>query len=172
VHDILRSKAELDLDFLGEDSDDIPISYYYSYLHETSECEDVESMMTGAIRTVSSFSGVDGLIVADPSLAISGYGAVIQDVPQIKSIQLSNSPSGAVSHIVNTDTFGTRHRSMINFCSAHRGTLGFVVSQDGEIRAVTKQGSKCLMFQNVKVHDVKTRTYEKTSKRAHLHKTV
>jgi len=50
------------------------------------------------------------------------------------------------------DAYGTRHRSMFNYCAAHSGSVGFVVSQDGDIRAITKVGTKLVMWENIRLH--------------------
>jgi len=40
---------------------------------------------------------------------------------------------------------------MFRYCNAHADSLGFVVSQDGLIRAVKKVGDRLIMWENVQV---------------------
>ncbi|MDJ0365921.1 hypothetical protein QMK33_12225 [Hymenobacter sp. H14-R3] len=40
---------------------------------------------------------------------------------------------------------------MFAYCWNHAGSLGFVVSQDGDIRAITRVGDKLIMWENIKV---------------------
>jgi hypothetical protein len=122
------------------------------------ELEDAESMTTGAIRSVSSFAGVDGLILASPDLAIRGFGGIITNEVEVSSIRSSYSPDLRDSKILKAEHFGTRHNSMIRYCFTHPGALGLVVSQDGEIRAITRVKDECVVFENVKVHDMKSHT--------------
>jgi DNA integrity scanning protein DisA with diadenylate cyclase activity len=48
--------------------------------------------------------------------------------------------------------FGTRHRSLFAYCYANPDSLGFVISQDGEIRAVMKVGEELVIWEHIKVH--------------------
>jgi len=34
----------------------------------------------------------------------------------------------------------------------HKGSIGFIISEDGDIRAVTKVGVKLIMWENIKVN--------------------
>jgi hypothetical protein len=40
---------------------------------------------------------------------------------------------------------------MMRYCFAHPKSVGFVVSQDGEIRAMTRVGNRLIMWENLKV---------------------
>jgi hypothetical protein len=40
---------------------------------------------------------------------------------------------------------------MFSYGWNNAGSLGFVVSQDGDIRAITKVGDKLVMWENIKV---------------------
>ena len=40
---------------------------------------------------------------------------------------------------------------MIRYCNRHSESLGFVVSQDGDIRAITKHGSEVVLWENINV---------------------
>jgi len=41
----------------------------------------------------------------------------------------------------------------MRYCFAHPGSLGFVISQDGDIRAITRVGKNLVMWENLKVLD-------------------
>jgi hypothetical protein len=47
--------------------------------------------------------------------------------------------------------FGTRHRSMMRYCAAVPGSVGFVVSQDGDVRAITRVRDDLVVWENVKL---------------------
>jgi hypothetical protein len=49
------------------------------------------------------------------------------------------------------EQFGTRHRAMMRYCNEHPGALGFVVSQDGDIRAVLRIGDRLVLWENIEV---------------------
>jgi len=52
---------------------------------------------------------------------------------------------------IDPSHYGTRHRTMMRFCFAHPDSLGFVISQDGEIRAMTRVKDRLVMWENLKV---------------------
>jgi hypothetical protein len=47
--------------------------------------------------------------------------------------------------------FGTRHRAMMRHCYENEGAVGFVISQDGDIRATTKVGDHLVLWENIHV---------------------
>ena len=49
------------------------------------------------------------------------------------------------------ENFGTRHRSMMRYCSKHEGSIGFVISQDGDVRIITKVNDKLVVWENVMI---------------------
>jgi hypothetical protein len=40
---------------------------------------------------------------------------------------------------------------MIRYCNQYEGTLGFVISQDGDIRAIVKHEGQLLLWENINV---------------------
>ena len=48
-------------------------------------------------------------------------------------------------------SFGTRHRSMMRYCYAVPGSVGFVISQDGEIRAMTRVGDDLVFWDSIRL---------------------
>jgi hypothetical protein len=104
--------------------------------------------LKGAIRFVAAHSCVDGLILLNTNLVESGFGVVIENVnpPEIvymsrrNTLDLISRPS---------DELGTRHRSMMSYCWENPESLGFVVSQDGDIRVMLRQNNKLIMWDNI-----------------------
>lgn len=113
--------------------------------------QTAKDTLTGAVRCAASFAGVDGTVVLDPQLKIRGFGAIIDSQQPLEKVVISRVESGKCQKVIDVHSFGTRHRSMIRYCYAHPGALGFVISQDGDIRAVTKIGHNCVIFDNLKV---------------------
>jgi hypothetical protein len=107
----------------------------------------------GAIRFISSLSCVDGLVMLTSDLKLKGFGVVIKTKELPRQIYLSKAPGVNQSRLskVNPNNYGTRHRSMFSYCWNNPGSIGFVVSQDGEIRAITTVGNKLIMWENIKV---------------------
>jgi hypothetical protein len=42
---------------------------------------------------------------------------------------------------------------MFRYCHAHRGAVGFVVSQDGDIRAITKIADRTIMWEDLNLYN-------------------
>ena len=40
---------------------------------------------------------------------------------------------------------------MMRYCFQHPGSVGFVISQDGEVRVITKVGERLVMWENIKL---------------------
>ena len=86
---------------------------------------------------VSGLSSVDGCVVLDRNLRVSGFGGEILVDPTRAAReprQLRNLKTGDPMPETELDSLGTRHRSAYRLVKAHSGTLAFVVSQDGDLR--------------------------------------
>jgi hypothetical protein len=111
--------------------------------------KDARSAETGAVRFIGSLSGVDGLVVLVGGLVVAGFGVEIstkRDPPRVHRVL---DEEGAETEPLDPQTFGTRHRSMMRYCFANANSIGFVVSQDGEVRAVTRVKDSVLFWPNV-----------------------
>ena len=93
---------------------------------------------------VSGLSSVDGCVVLDRNLRVSGFGGEIVVDParaQQEARALRNLKTGEPMPESELDRLGTRHRSAYRLVKAHAGVIAFVVSQDGDLRifASTKE---------------------------------
>lgn len=144
---------KIGMEYLDGEKNDMPIDLYLDESVSDHEIEDTRNELKGAIRFISSLSCVDGLIVFSPELEVKGFGAVIhvKDLPPF--VYISQTPHIVSEKLIeqSPDHFGTRHRSMFSYCWNNLGSLGFVVSQDGEIRAITRVSDKLIMWENIKV---------------------
>ena len=126
---------------------DIPAAFYELQAKKRSAANELK----GAIRFVASQSCVDGLVLVDFSLIVKGFGVVIKNEVAPEYVYFSDKTSVFERKLVmqRADKFGTRHRSMFAYCYNHAGSLGFVISQDGDIRAVTKVNDKLIVWDNI-----------------------
>lgn len=108
--------------------------------------------LKGAIRFIASHSCVDGLIILDNEMIAQGFGTIIDEIQPPPKIYSSPTAGYRLSNLKNRapTEFGTRHQSMISFCWHNAGAIGIVLSQDGEIRVMTKYDKKLIMWENVK----------------------
>ena len=89
-----------------------------------------------------------------PDFTLDGFGGEITVKSGVQELYRASSARAATEglHSVDPNHFGMRHRSMMRYCDAHPDSVGFVISQDGDIRAFTKVSSKLVMWENVMVH--------------------
>jgi len=117
-----------------------------------------EEVLDSAIWFVAVLSRVDGLVVMDQELGVEGFGAIIrcQTVPLRDSVfrsHLSDVCDDALEPL-EYDHLGTRHQSMMRYCFEHPGTVGFVVSEDGDARAMSFVDGRLIVWENIKLLNV------------------
>jgi hypothetical protein len=136
-----------------DDEEQIPIELYLDESISDSDKEESSNELNGAIRFVASLSCIDGLVVINQQLGVEGFGAVVKNIKLPELVYISKTARINFTKLdsINPNHFGTRHRAMFSYCWKNEGSLGFVVSQDGDIRAITKIGDKLIMWENIKV---------------------
>ncbi|MCM0081687.1 hypothetical protein L4X63_08815 [Geomonas sp. Red32] len=107
----------------------------------------------GVIWFVAILTRVDGLVVMDRSLDVKGYGVEIMTSQEPANLYLATDRMATPSKLkpVSYTHFGTRHRSMMRYCFQHPGSIGFVISQDGEVRVITKVEDRLILWENIKL---------------------
>ena len=140
-------------DLLDQSRKLIPAALYLDESIWESDAEDFRDEITGCVRFISSLSCVDGVILATPDLSIKGFGVEIRSKKDIAVVYLARSAKASAKTLLPVDPnhYGTRHRSMMRYCAAHPKSIGFVISQDGEIRAIARVGHRLVMWENLKV---------------------
>jgi hypothetical protein len=86
---------------------------------------------------IASLSTVDGAVILTKRWELLGFASEItchnSDVKQVaRALDLEADQVLMES----TEGVGTRHRSVYRFCNQHRGSIGVVASQDGDVRIV------------------------------------
>lgn len=114
--------------------------------------------LDGATRFVSLLTRVDGLVLLDPSLDVRGFGVRIStaDAPPAApggQIPLATNRGATTRAMGSIDYayYGTRHQSMFRYCQSIDGSVGFVLSQDGAVRAVTKVRGVVTMWSGIQL---------------------
>jgi hypothetical protein len=143
----------LNMKYLEDRKKFIPRALYLDEAITASYIDDYENEITGCVRFISSMSCVDGLILASPDLSIRGFGVEIRTRKEVEAVYLSLGPALSDKRLRRIDSshYGTRHRTMMRFCFAHPESIGFVISQDGEIRAMARVKDRLVMWENLKV---------------------
>lgn len=125
----------------------LPIDYGESE-RTSRQLREAESELEGAISFIASLSRVDGAVLCDPYLNVLGFGAVITVESSPPQPHRARDSRGQKLSCVDSN-LGTRHRSVMRFCWANPGSVGFVSSHDGELRIVTRLNDKLVMWERV-----------------------
>jgi hypothetical protein len=155
VHQVRASAAmhEIHDKYIEYGRKRLPMRLYYDEGVANDEAKDCDVELTGCVRFISSLSRVDGLIQCDFDLRFHGFGAeiLVRDDPKYVFLANASSPSDKDLVPLEPSHFGMRHRSMMRFCAHHADSVGFVVSQDGDISAMTVEGKRLYVWENVMV---------------------
>ena len=140
-------------DYMEPDKEDMPVFLHVESWVMNSNLEESGSEIDGATRFVSLLSRVDGLVLLTPTLDVVGFGTEIASNLPPQSFQIATRRTAGRSSLRPGDYehYGTRHRSMMRYCDANPGAVGFVVSQDGDVRAIAKVGNDLVMWERVRL---------------------
>lgn len=135
------------------EDDNIPTGLYLDETVSETELSDIRSEIDGSIWFISLLSRVDGLVLMNKHLSVRGFGVEIKSSKLPNGVYISSTQIPHESNLKEVDYnhFGTRHRSMMRYCWNYPNTVGFVVSQDGDVRAMTRYNKKLIIWDNVKL---------------------
>jgi hypothetical protein len=116
------------------------------------DLQNFEDAARDAARLIASLTAVDGAVVLTDMLRIIGFGAEVT----------ARSSAGTKVHVAYTadaidqkegrfEEYGTRHRSAFRFVASLEPSVGFILSQDGGVKAVRQVGSKLVMWPYFKI---------------------
>jgi hypothetical protein len=137
--------------YLGKEADEIPAGLYLDEVVSGNELRDTKNELTDCVRFLASLSRVDGLIWLDSRLELKAFGVEISVLEDPDQVFQAQNPGGTRTIKLNPNDYGMRHRSMLRYCAANPNSVGFVVSQDGNVRAVTAPGNRVLLWDNVRI---------------------
>lgn len=147
-----NSRDVIFTEFLDEDADHLPLDLYLDESVGAAELKDTQNEITGCIRFIGSLSRVDGLIWMKHDLSVQGFGVEITSKKEPKNVFHSLNTTGTRVKKIDINHYGTRHRSMIRHCAKNPRSVGFVISQDGDVRAITRVGGKVVLWDDVSLH--------------------
>jgi len=84
---------------------------------------------------------------------VKGFGCEITLPEEPRNVLLAGNAAGTAElcRPVDFNSFGIRHRSMMRYCDRFPGSVGFVVSQDGTIRALARDGERLVMWETLEL---------------------
>lgn len=142
-------------DYLDEEAHEIPAGLYLQESVSGTELNDTRDELTGCVRFLASLSRVDGLIWLDFQLRLKAFGVEITVRDDPSSVVMAKNSQATKTRTLRLNQYGTRHRSMLRYCAANPRSIGFVVSQDGDIRAITYAGGRVVLWDNVRVQSLR-----------------
>ncbi len=128
-------------------------SQYFQLRRLEKDLRANKNEIDGVIWFVALLTRVDGLVVMDPDLAVKGYGVEIKNWQEPDNLFIATDRLATPAKLrpAAYNHFGTRHRSMMRYCSQNPGSIGFVVSQDGEVRVMTMMEQRLVMWENIRL---------------------
>lgn len=140
-------------DYLERNADAIPAGLYREEATYVRRSEKQQNELDGTIRFISLLTRVDGLVLLDHDLAVHGFGVMIgpgRDPAEVYLAGDSRAPPGELRR-VDANHYGSRHRSMMRYCADNPGSVGFVFSEDGDVRAMTQVGGRVVMWEPIRL---------------------
>lgn len=98
-----------------------------------------------AVSFIAHLTRLDGVTLLDGSYNVLGFGGTIRriaDVPTRRVLDATGERMGRYDR----RAYGTRHRSVMTYCFRNPGSTGFIVSQDGDMRAVTREQDELYLW--------------------------
>ncbi|MCA1619211.1 MAG: hypothetical protein LC795_07850 [Acidobacteria bacterium] len=140
-------------DYINRDAETVPVALYLDESTVRDNLKANRRELEGTIWFLSLLTRVDGLLLLNPSLEVLGFGVEITIQKEPTSVYMSGNRSATPNSLkpIDYNHYGTRHRSMMRYCSQVPGSVGFVVSQDGDVRALTQVRGQLVMWENIKL---------------------
>ena len=142
--------------YLEDDSETIPADLHLDQVITQADLDENRRELDGAIWFISLLTRVDGLVLLNPCLEVEGFGVEItySEPPSASFLAVNRSATRATLKELDYNHFGTRHRSMMRYIAKVPGSVGFVVSQDGDVRAMTQVRKTVVVWENIQLQSV------------------
>ena len=114
---------------------DLSLSEYQMYKNCCAERLDL----------LAQFSCIDGALVLSSRLEVISFGAKLDAPDWVGNVIVGPDGFGGRGEIFDFSRLGTRHASSIKFIGACPGALGFVLSEDGPIRGLTRRDDRTIL---------------------------
>ncbi len=117
------------------------------------QCRESEKEVEAAIWFVALLTRIDGLVLLSRELEVIGFSVEITTAMEPLSVRkaLTGDAVKKDRKKFNYTHFGTRHRSMMRYCGANPDSVGFVISQDSDVRAITRVDVDVCMWENFRL---------------------
>jgi hypothetical protein len=100
------------------------------------ELDRLEEAFFELARFFSDLMQVDGAMVVDQRVCVIGFGGEIRVDRNVFQVSQSHDLNGGTLTDWNVQADGTRHRAVYRLCSVEPKVIGFVISQDSQVRMI------------------------------------
>ena len=148
-----RQLADTISSYCNTQGDYLPCDVHFDAVQSQSELERLKQELLGCVRYIASLSRVNGFVLLDDNLVVHGFGVEARARSNLTHIHVAGDAKASVPLLREAplSQFGTRHRAMLRYCDEDNASLGFVISQDGEIRAAMKHQGRLVLWENINV---------------------
>jgi hypothetical protein len=117
------------------------------------DLDEIRNELLGVVWFISLLTRMDGLVLLTPTLEVRGFGVEIAEGEEPTEIYAAGDAWGTESLLRRIDyqQYGTRHRSMMRYCAKYPGSVGFVISQDGDVRVMTRVERRLVTWENIQL---------------------
>ncbi len=126
---------------------DMPNERYWESKSIEMDLRKTESYLYDAVLFLSSLASVDGALVISDKLNLLGFGCEFRVYSEARDkISFSEDAFGRKIYDRPFESFGTRHRSAFRFCDEYTNSVAFVISQDGDVKAIKKVDNDLIVW--------------------------
>lgn len=110
---------------------------------------DRANELADVASSIVSLTAVDGAIVLTDDLRLLGFGAVILPGAETPAVFFASDDFGTQGDLRRADGYGTRHRSAFRFAATYPDGVAFVVSQDGDAKAIRALNGRVTVWDHI-----------------------
>lgn len=104
---------------------------------ETKAPSALSRHLLDALNAVADLSQADGAVILGADLKVLGFGAMFKLSNNLPTARQAPERFSQRASKFDLAKLGSRHRSAACFCHQHRGSVAFVVSEDGPVSCMT-----------------------------------
>lgn len=144
---LVNHRRYYDLYFpLSRGETEITKEKFFEFTMLEHEKDVIEEELQDIARSIAPLTSVDGALVLTTRFCILGFGGeIIAQSPALSKVTSATKNRKSIP----IDSFGTRHRSTFRFCSSFEDSVGFIVSSDGGVKAVKRNGPDLLFWPDI-----------------------
>lgn len=115
------------------------------------ELDRLEEAFYELARFFSDLMQVDGALVLDQRLRVIGFGGEIRVDRNVLQVGQAHDLDGTHISSWNVQGDGTRHRSVYRLCSVEPSVIGFVISQDSQVRMIANVDESVIFWSHTMI---------------------